>query len=124
LFPDFDCSWTPYIRSIQFQELLPAGTALLTISERCKKTQQCILCPQAEEYTVVYPTKSKDFDSWADCIDGFIRVVKRINGMHNVPLAATAVPALVVRENAASGSINSPWLVINHGYLDTYWTVY
>jgi hypothetical protein len=72
----------------------------------------------------VIPTKFKDFHCWADCIDRFIRVVKQTNMMHIVPVGAIVGPAHLVRENAASGGIDSVWLVNNHLYLDTYWTVY
>jgi len=73
---------------------------------------------------VVIPTKFKDLRGWADCVDGFIRVVKRTNKMHIVPVGAIVALAHLVRENAASGGIDSMWLVNNHIDLDTYWTVY
>jgi len=44
--------------------------------------------------------------------------------MHNVPVGAIVGPAHLVRENAASDSIDSAWLANNHVDLDTYWTVY
>jgi len=65
-------SWTPPNQILQFQELLPTGKTILTFSKRCKKTQQCILRPQVQEYAVVIPTKYKDPHGWADCVDGFI----------------------------------------------------
>ena len=74
---------------------------------------------------MVIPTKYKDRHGWADCIDGFIQVVKQTDQMHIVPVRATVGPAHLVRENnAPSDRIDSVWLVNNHVYLDTYWTVY
>jgi hypothetical protein len=73
---------------------------------------------------VVIPTKYNDPDDWADCIDGFIRVVKQTDMMHIVPVQAIVGPAHLVRDNAASDRIDSVWLVNNHVDLDPYWTVY
>ena len=44
--------------------------------------------------------------------------------MHIVLVGAIVRLAHVVLENAASGSIDSIWLVHNHVDLDTYWTVH
>jgi len=76
-FPLLYFSWTPPNQILQFQEPLPAGKAILTFSKRCKMTQQWVLCPQAQEYAVVIPTKFKDLHGWADWVDGFIWVVKQ-----------------------------------------------
>jgi hypothetical protein len=73
---------------------------------------------------VVIPTKNKDLHGWADCVDGFIWVVKQTNKMHIVPIGAIVGPAHLVRENAALRSMDSVWLVNNHVDLDTYRTVY
>jgi len=73
---------------------------------------------------VVIPPKLKDLHGWADCVDGFIRVVKQMNKMHVVPVAAVVRPTQLVRENAAVGGIHSVRLVNHHVNLDTYWTVY
>jgi len=73
---------------------------------------------------VVIPTQFKDVHSLADCVDGFIRVVKQTNKMHIVRFGAIVGPAHLVRENVASGGIDSVWLVNDHVDLDTYWTVY
>ena len=70
------------------------------------------------------PTIYQDLHSWADCVDRFIRVVKQTKKMHIVPVGGMVGPAHLVRENAASGSIDSIWLVNTHVDLDTYWTVY
>jgi len=86
--------------------------------------QQWVLRPQAQEYTVVNPTQYKDCHCWADCVNGFIQVVKQTNTMHIVPVGAVEGPAHWARENAAFGTIDSVWLVNNHVNLDTYWTVY
>jgi hypothetical protein len=51
---------------------------------------------------VVVPTKYKDPHGWADCVDGFIRVVKQTDMMHIVPVGAIVEPAHLVRGNAAS----------------------
>jgi hypothetical protein len=72
----------------------------------------------------VIPTKFKDLQDWADCVDRFIRVVKQTNKIHIVPVGAIVRPAHLVQENAALGSIDSVWLVNNHVDSDTYWTVY
>jgi hypothetical protein len=88
------------------QERLPAGKAISTLFKRCKKTLQWVLYPQAQEYTVVIPTKYKYLHGWADCVDGFIRVVKQTNKIHILPVGAIVGPAHLVRENAASGGIN------------------
>ena len=87
-FPVLYFSWTPPYQIIQCQERLPAGKAISMFSKRCSKTQQWVLCPQAQEYAAVIPTKFKDLHGWADCVDGFIRVVKQTNKMHIVPLGA------------------------------------
>jgi hypothetical protein len=73
---------------------------------------------------VVIPIQYKGLHGWADCVDGFISVVKLTDRMHCVPVAATIEPPHLVRENAASDRIDSIWLVNNHVDLDTYWTVY
>jgi hypothetical protein len=70
------------------------------------------------------PKKYKYLDSWADSIDGFIRVMKQTNKKHIVPVGATVEPAHLVQENATLGSIDSIWLVNYHVDLDTYCTVY
>jgi len=72
---------------------------------------------------VVIPTKFKDLHSWADCVDGFIQVVQQTNKIHIVSVGTRVGPAHLVQKNAASGGIDSVWLVDNHVDLDTYWTV-
>jgi len=124
-FPVLYFSWNPPNQILQFQESLPAGILISTFSRRCKKTQQWILRPQVQEYAVEIPTKYKDPHGWADCVDGFIQVVKQTEMMHVVPVGAIVGPAHLVRENnAASDRIDSIWLVNNHVDWDTYWTVY
>jgi hypothetical protein len=123
-FPVLYFSWSPPNQILQFQERLPAGKALSTFSKRCQTTQQWVLRPQAQEYAVVIPTKLKDLHGWAECVNGFIRVVKQTNTMHMVPVGAIVGQAHLVRENAASGCINRVWLANNHVDLDTDWTVY
>jgi len=59
-FPVLYFSWTPPNQILQFQECLPAGKARSTFSERCKKTQQWVLHPEAQECVVVMTTKYKD----------------------------------------------------------------
>ena len=95
-----------------------------TFAMMCKKTQQWILCPRAQEYAVVIPTKFKDLYGWADCVDMSIFVDKQIDKMHTVPVGAIVGPAHDVWEDAASDRIDSIWLVNNHEDLDTYWYVY
>jgi hypothetical protein len=123
-FPVLYFGWTPPNLILQFQERLPAQTALSTFSKRCQTTQQWVLRPQAQEYAVVIPTKFKDLHGWADCVDAFIRVVKQTNKMHIVPVGAIVGLAHLVWVNAALGGIDSRWLVNNHVDSDTCWTVY
>jgi hypothetical protein len=92
--------------------------------KRCKKTQKCILLPKAQEYKVVIRTKYRDLHGWADCVDGFIWVVKPTTKMYHVPVGEIVGLAHLVQENAASGEIDSIWLVNNLVDLDTYGTVY
>jgi len=73
---------------------------------------------------VVIPTKYKDPYGCADCVDGFIRVVKQTDKMQIVPVRAIVGPARLVRENAAPDRIDTIWLVNNHEDLDTCCTVY
>jgi len=75
-FPVVYFSWTAPNQILQIQERLPAGHSISTFSKRCKMTEQWILCPQPQEYAVVFPTRYKDLDVWADCVDGFIWIVK------------------------------------------------
>jgi hypothetical protein len=82
-FPVLHFSWTLLNHILQFQESIPAGNVLSTFSKRCKKTQQWVICPQAQEYAVVIPTKFKYLHVWADSVDGFIRNVKQTNAMPN-----------------------------------------
>jgi hypothetical protein len=69
---------------------------------------------------VALPTKYKDPQCWAECVDGFIRVVKQTNTMHIRPVGAIDAPAHLVQENAASRRVDSEWLVDNRVDLDTY----
>jgi hypothetical protein len=68
----------------------------------------------------VIPTKYKDSHGWADCIDGFIWVVKQTDMMHIVLVGAIVGTAHLMRENVASDRIDSVWLVNNHVDLATY----
>jgi hypothetical protein len=63
---------------------------------------------------MVIPTNFKDLYGWADCVYGFIRLVKQTNKMYIIPVGRLAGEAYLVRENAASGGINCVWLVKNH----------
>jgi hypothetical protein len=92
-FPVLYFCWTPLNQILQFQECLRAGKMIPTVYTRCKKTEQWILHCQAQEYPEVFPTKYKDPYSWADCVDGFIRVVKHTDTMHIVPVGAIVGPA-------------------------------
>ena len=68
--------------------------------------------------------KFKDLHGWADCVDGFICVVKQMNKINIVLVGAIVVPAHFVLENASAGGIDNVWLVNNHVHLDAYWTAY
>jgi len=116
--------WTPLNQILQFQVHLAAGNTISIFSNWCRKTQQWIVHPQVQKYAVVVSTKYKDRHGWADCIDWFIRVVKQTNMMQIVPVAAIVGRAHLVRENVASDSIDSIWLVINHVDLDVCWSAY
>jgi len=96
----------------------------LTFSKRFKKTQQWVLRAEAQEYAVVIATKFKDLHGCADCVDGFIRMVKQMNKIHIVPLGAIVGQAHLVWENGALGGIDCVWLVNKHVDSHTYWTVY
>jgi len=100
-FPVLYFSWTPPNQILQFEVRLPAGTAISTFSKGCKITPQWVLRPQRQEYAVVIPTKYKDPHGWADCVDGFIQVVKQTNKTHIVPIRAIVGPPHLVQENAA-----------------------
>jgi len=74
---------------------------------------------------VVNPTKYNDRHYWADCVDGFILVVKQTDIMQIVPVGAIVDPAnLLLQKNNGSDRIDSIWLVNTAVDLDTYWTVY
>jgi hypothetical protein len=59
----------------------------------------------------------------ADCVDGFIWVVKQTEKMCIVPVRAIVGLAYLVQESAVSNRIDTIWLVNNHVDLDIYWTV-
>jgi hypothetical protein len=85
-FPLLFSSWTASNQILQFQERLPTRKVLSTFSKKCKKTQQWVLRPQAQDYAAVIPTKYKHLHGWADCVDGLIWVVKQTNMMHILPV--------------------------------------
>jgi len=72
---------------------------------------------------MVIPTRYKDLHGWADCVDGFIQVVKQTDEIHILSVKAIVGLAHVLQENNASDRIDSIWLVSNHVDSDTYWTV-
>jgi hypothetical protein len=72
---------------------LAGGKVLLTLSKKCQKTQQRVVHPQAQEYMVVIPTKYNNGYGWADCVDGFIWVVKQMMKRHIIPIGAIVEPA-------------------------------
>jgi len=123
-FAELYFSWTSVNQIFQFQVHLPAGKVISTFSRKCNKTQQWVICPQAQDYAVVILTRFKDLHGWADCVDGFIGVVKQTNKRQIVPVVAIVVLAHLVGENATLGGIDSIWLANNHVDYDTYWTVY
>jgi len=73
---------------------------------------------------VAIPTNQYDPHGWAECVDGFIRVVQQTDKMLIVPVGAIVGPAHLVGENAASDRIDSVWLINHHVDIGTYWTVY
>jgi len=73
-------------------------------------TQQWVSCPQAHQYAVVTPTKYQDPDSWANCVEGFIHVVKQTDRMYIVPIGAIVELVHLAEKNAASDRIHSVWL--------------
>jgi len=117
-------SWTIANQSLQCQERLATGKTISTFSEWFQKTHQCILCPQAQEYVVVIPTKYKDLHSSTDCVDGFIHVVKQTDTMHFILVGPIVGLAHLQQENAWSDTIESVSRQNNLVYFDTYWTAY
>ena len=85
-FPVLYFSWTPQNQILQFQERLPARKVLSAFSMMCQTTSRWVLRPQAQEYAVVIPIMYKDVQGWADCVDGFIRIVKHRNKCILYPL--------------------------------------
>jgi len=130
IMPEAHNIWVKYMQSEEnnldntFQRRIPSVPVLYFRWTPPNQILQSVSHLQAQQYTVVIPTKYKDLHGWADCVDGFIQVVKQTNQIHTVPIAAVVGPAHLVRENASLGSIDSVWLVNNHVDLDTYWTVY
>jgi len=118
----FSC--TPSDRTFQFQEQLPIRKAILNFSITCNTTPLWIFHPQAQQFTVVIPIEYYDQCGWADCVDGFIQVVKVTDMDHIVCVGAVVGPAHLVPENAASDRIDSIWLVNHPADLNTYWTEY
>jgi len=113
-------SWTSQNQILPFQECLPGGKMISTISKRWKKTQQWIVRPQAQECVAVIPMKYKYPHGWAECVDGFIQIGKQTDHMHIVPVGAIVGQAHFVLENAASDRIDLVWLVNTHVDIDTY----
>jgi len=118
-FPAVQCTWNLLHLIFKCQEWLPAGITIWSFSKRCKKTQQWVFHPQAQEYVVVIPIMYKDSLSWADCVDGLIQIVKQTNRMQTLPIEAIAGKTHLVGHNAASNRIDTVWLVSNHVDLDT-----
>jgi len=87
-----------------------------------KKTQQRILHPLAQEFAVVIVISDSYLHSRADCIDGFIQVVKLTDKMQIVLVGAIVGPLHMVWENAALDEIDSIWLVSIHVDLEIYCT--
>lgn len=102
-------SWTALNKIISFQEHLHAWNIISTYSKRSKKTKWGVIHPQAQEYTILIPTKYKDLHSWADCINSFILVITKANKIHCVPIGAKVVLVHSVQENAASDRIDN-WI--------------
>jgi len=75
----FYFSWTPPNQVHQYQNHLPAGKRLSTISKRLKNTQPWVLCLQAYKYAEAISTMYSNFQTWPECVDGFIQVVKQTN---------------------------------------------
>jgi len=124
VFPYYTSAGLRRIRSSNFRNSCQPGKAILTFSKRCKITQQWVLHPQAQEYTVVRPTKCKDLHGSADFVDGFFPGVKQTSKMHIVRVGAIVGPVHLVWENASLCGMDSVWLENNRVDLDTYWTGY
>jgi hypothetical protein len=124
-FPVLSFIWTPPNQIIQFLVHLPVGWSISTFSMRSWITKQWKLRPQPQGYAVLIPTKYKDANDWADCSNGFSRVVKQTDKTHIIAVWEVVGPAHSVQvNNVASDRIDSVWLVYNPVDLDTYWTVY
>jgi len=115
--------WSPPHLILQLQDCLPAWKPISTFSNTCKKTQQWILCPQAQECVVLIPTKYKDPHGWTDCVNGFIQDVKQTDMMYIVPVGIIVGQVYLVQIIASSGIIDSVWLGNNHMNYDTCWIV-
>jgi len=83
-------------------------------------TQEWILHSQPQQYGLVIATIYKYPDGSAECVDGFILVVKQTDKMHMVPVGAIVGPAHLVRENSVSDRIDSIWLANHHVDLHSY----
>lgn len=99
-FAVFHISWTAPILILKFQDRLPTGTMLLTLSKSCIKPQKWILCHQAQEYSAVIPIKYIDLHGNMDCINRFIQVVKLADEMHIVSVEAIIKLGHLMRGNA------------------------
>lgn len=64
------------------------------------KTQQWVLCRQAQEYQMVIPTQYDNLPGWAECIHRFIWIVKQTTTMYIEPVRAIVEPTHLVSENA------------------------
>jgi len=117
-------SETPSSQNFQFQVHPHTGKIIWNFSKWCKMTQYWVLCSHAHKYLVVIATRYKDWQVWADCVDGFIWFVKQTNKMHIVPVRVIVGLLHLVRQNAASDGIDSVRLVHNPTDFDTYQTVY
>jgi len=122
-FPVVCFSWTPPNKVLRFQKYLLARRTIPTFSMCCTKTHQWILCPEAQEYAVVIPTKYKHRRGWADCVVRLLQILKQTKEIHIVCFGAMVALVHCVWENATSAIINSVWLVNNHVYFNSYWTV-
>jgi len=108
------------IRCTNFRSACQPGKQYRPFQRGGKTLNNGCYIPKLKNMRWWFQHSSKIWNSWADYVDGFIRVLKQMNKMHHVPVGAIVGPEHLMCENAASGGIDSVWLANNHVDLDTY----
>jgi len=108
------CDWLPDNQVQRFQEPVPAGKMLSTLSKLCKKTVKWVLCPPDQWHVVVIETKYKHLHGWANCVDSIIQVVKLATKMHLMSISVIVDLAHLVQHNAGADRIDGIRLEYNY----------